>query len=119
MHADSRSVVRAIVQHPTPPQRIHYVAASDEGSNWKTTSQRFSQGHNIGLESVILLAAAGRDAESGDGLVEYEEDAVLPSQLLHSFQVAFGGRNHAHICHYAFGDDRGNLSGMMVESLFE
>ena len=65
--------MRAVVQHAAPLQRVHDFGASDQRRDWQAAAQRFAEGHEIGREFVVFLAAAGSDAESGYGFIEDEK----------------------------------------------
>src|SRR5579864_1803774 len=74
MQANSRRIVSAEVQHSAPGQGLHYFGTSREGSHRQSASERFAESHKIGLELVMLLTTAKGDAETGDGLVQNEQN---------------------------------------------
>src|SRR5579863_3454512 len=105
MHSDARSVVRAVVQDTSPFKGVHNFCAAYQSSDWQATAKRFAERHEIGREFVMLLAAAGGDAESGDGFIEDEEDSFGAGEFLQTSQVSLRRGNHAHVRHDPFGDD--------------
>src|SRR5690348_11859667 len=67
----------------------------------------------------MFLTTAGRDAESRDRLVQNEDNSVGSRQFLQALQISLGWRDHAHVGHHAFGDDRRDLAWMISNSTLE
>src|SRR5579871_1169465 len=67
----------------------------------------------------MFLASSGSDAKSGNGLVENEDDSVLPRKFLQALQVTVSGRNYAHVGHDSLGDDRRDLTGVILDGSLE
>ena len=45
--------------------------------------------------------------------------SVGPREFLQALQISLRGRNHAHVGHDAFGDDRGDLAGMIFDGALQ
>ncbi len=63
----------------------------------------------------MLPAAAGRDAEAGDRLIQDQQDVVLASDLAQRLQVTGLGRDDAHVSHDPFADHGGDLAPIGID----
>src|SRR5579872_1065266 len=107
------------MQNSAPLQGIHNFCAAHERGYGQAASESLAESHQVGRKLVIFLTTAGRDAESSDRLVQNEDNSVSSRQLLQALQISLGWRDHAHVGHHAFGDDRRDLAWMISNSTFE
>src|SRR5579884_2085867 len=97
------------VENRTPPRDRAYGKACAEG---------LSEGAEIRMDTVVLLAASGRVTKAGDNFVEDEQHIILLCQLTYALQVPIPRRNAAHIGHDGLGDYRREFVSMLLHDSF-
>src|SRR5580700_4183117 len=103
----------------TPAHAIENRSRARDGANWKSCSQRLSERTDVGFDSVILLASAGRVAKPGNYFVEDQQYTTVLGQLAQSLQVALARGNASHVCHDRLGDHGGQVASMFLHDAIE
>ena len=64
-----------------PAHAVENGARAGHRADGESRAQRFAEGGEVRLRCVVLLASAGRVAESGDHFVEDEQRAVFVGEV--------------------------------------
>ena len=107
--------MRAVVQNPSPLQRIHDVGAADQRRDRQPLAECLAECHQVRGEFVVFLTAARGNTKASNGFIKNEHDSMRLSEFLKACEISIGGRDHAHVGHNTFGDDGGDLAAMIFE----
>ena len=88
--------------------------APNAAAHGRAATHRLAPRRDVGEHPVPLLGAAERQAESGDHLVEDQQDLVLVADLPHPLEEAGLGRDHAAAREHGLADDGGELVAMVA-----
>src|SRR5512142_1123138 len=101
------SIERSVVKHHvvSPAHAVENGTWSGHGANGKSGAERFAEGADIRLNSVVLLCATGSIPEPGHDLVKNEQGTALARQFANFLKITILRRNAAHVGHDGLGDD--------------
>ena len=96
---------------------FHDLPAAAEGADGEAAPDDLPQAGKIGGDAGQGLPAAVGDAESGDHLVEDQEDAVLAGDLPQRFEESRPGGDHPHVAGDRFDDDAGQIPAEALDGV--
>ena len=94
---------------------LHELAATGIGAHRHAAADDLAIGDQVGMDAIVALGAARREAEARDDLVENEQRAVGVAQTPECLQKSRLGRHHAHVGRHRLHDHRGHLAGVGLE----
>src|SRR5215217_5302420 len=74
-------------------EHLHDLALTRHGATGHATGHDFGHRRQVRDDTVALLRPTGRPAETGDHLVEDQDDPILRREVARGLEIAFYQRN--------------------------